>query len=241
MSSFTLLLKWHLSVHRVYLPVYLVVHAVLALGIVVGFGYLIPDLDATTALFLSTGAPTMLLLVVGLVILPQTIGQRKTEGSYDWFRTLPVPRAVFLAADLLVWVGVAVPGMALAVGLAVLRYDVALSLSPLLVPALLLVGTTSATIGYGLGSLLPPQATMLVSQVLVFFTLLFSPVNFPVERLPGWLARTHAVLPVEAMADLMRATIASADFQAGWRSYALVAAWCAVGLAGSTYAMTRRV
>ncbi len=238
--AFLLLVRWNANAHRTYLPLYVVVQAAMAVGIVVGFGFLVPDIDATTALMLSTGAPTLLLVTVGLVIVPQAVGQQKTEGSFDWFRTLPLSRGLFLAADLVTWVGVALPGIVLALGVAVLRYDLTLELSPWALPAAALVGLAAAAVGYGIASALPPMITMLLSQLLVFFVLLFSPIAFPVERLPAWLQAVHEVLPVLPMADLMRAVLASGTYDVEPASVAILLAWTTLGVAVALRAMTRR-
>ena len=50
----------------------------------------------------------------------------------------------------------------------------------------------------------------MISQVLVVFVLMLSPLNFPVDRLPDWLPTTHPVLPVQAMGEIIRGTIAGA-------------------------------
>ena len=239
--AFALLLRWNANAHRTYLPLYVVVQAAMAVGIVIGFGFLVPDMSPDTALMLSTGAPTLLLVTVGLVIVPQAVGQLKTEGSFDWFRTLPLSRGLFLAADLVTWVGVALPGIALALGVAALRYDLALELSPWALPAAALVGLAAAAVGYGLASALPPMITMLATQLLVFFILLFSPIAFPVERLPGWLQGFHEVLPILPMADLMRAVLVTGRYQVEPASIAILLAWTALGVAVALRAMARRV
>jgi ABC-2 type transport system permease protein len=60
---------------------------------------------------------------------------------------------------------------------------------------------------------------------LVVFTLMFSPLNFPAERLPDWLAAIHAVLPVQAMGDVILRTLAPAAFPLEAGAFALLAAW----------------
>ncbi|SNS64992.1 ABC-2 type transport system permease protein [Geodermatophilus saharensis] len=238
--SYGLLLRWQVIRLAAVLPVVLVVQAMMAVGIVVGFAFLVPALDPQTALYLSTGAPTVTLLTVGLVIVPQMVAQAKLEGRFDVERALPVPRLALLAADLTLWLLAVLPGVALGLLTAVLRFDVALRPGPLVVPAVLLVAVTATAVGYALAHLLRPVLAVLASQVLVFSVLLFSPVNFPAERLPDWLAAVHDVLPVQYMAQAVRESLTAPLGGVAWTPYAVLAAWCLAGLAVTGAAMARR-
>lgn len=234
LHQYGLLTQWQLRRQSMMLPLLIVVQACLAAGTVLGFGILMGDLDPASALFLATGAPTITLIVVGLVMAPQMLSQAKTEGSSQWLMTLPVPRLVFLAADLTVWTIVALPGTVLALFVGVLRYDISLSVAPWVILAALLVSLTAAAIGYAMAAVLPPMVAMLMTQLLVFVILLFSPISVSSDRFPDWLANLHNVLPLEPMAELMRAGLASSTFSIGTGSLMVLIAWCAgsVGLAG---------
>ena len=96
-----LLAQWQLRRQSQFLPLMVVVQVFMAVATVVGYGLLVGDPDPVTALFLATGAPTITLVTVGLVMVPQMVGQSRMEGSLDWMRTLPVPRIAFLLSDLL--------------------------------------------------------------------------------------------------------------------------------------------
>ncbi len=96
------------------------------------------------------------------------------------------------------------------------RLDYRVSIT--VVPALLLVAATSVPVGYAFAYALPPAAVTLIAQVLVFVTLPYSPVTFPADRLPSWLAEIHAWL----------------------RTWVLVIAWFAVAVAVAGRTLTRR-
>ena len=53
---------------------------IFALGIVLGYPLLFPELDQTTVLFLATGAPAITLIAMGLVALPQVVAQARLEA-----------------------------------------------------------------------------------------------------------------------------------------------------------------
>lgn len=54
-ASFAALMRWQLLQVGTMLPLIVVVQAMLAAGIVIGFGFIIPDITDATALFLSKG------------------------------------------------------------------------------------------------------------------------------------------------------------------------------------------
>ncbi|QAY71156.1 ABC transporter permease [Xylanimonas protaetiae] len=235
-----LVVQWQARRMANWLPLLVVVQVLLSVTTVFGYGLLVGTPPPEAAAFLATGAATVTLIMVGLVMAPQQVAQARTEGSYAWMRTLPVPRWVFLAADLLVWSLVALPGTVLGVLAGAWRFDVDLSVSPWVVVAAPLVSLVAATVGYSMATVLPPAVAQLLTQVIVFLVLLFSPISFPADRMPGWLAAAHAWLPLEPMADLMRSTLMSDTFAMPLRSTIVLAAWTAVALLGAGRALTRR-
>ena len=235
-----ILMQWQFRRMSSYLPLLVVVQILLAVTTVLGYGLLIGTPPPDQALYLATGASTVTLVMVGLVMTPQMVAQSRTEGSLDWMRTLPVPRVVFLASDLLLWTVIALPGMVLGLVAGVWRFHVSLSLSWWLPLAAIAVSLTSACVGYAIACLAPPQVAQLVSQVLVFVVLLFSPVSYPASRLPGWLATVHDWLPIQSMADAMRATLVSHSFDMTARSLVVLVAWLVACVAGASWSLSRR-
>ncbi|GAA3813889.1 ABC transporter permease [Cellulomonas soli] len=232
--------QWQLRRQAQFLPLLVIVQILLAITTILGYGLLIGEPDPQTALYLATGAPTITLITVGLVLTPQMLVTAKTEGSLDWLRTLPVPRWVFLAGDLLVWTLLALPGTVLGVVAGALRFDLTLSVAPWIVGAAVLVSLTAAAVGYAMASVLPAQLAMLMTQVLIFVVLLFSPVSYPADRMPGWLQQAHEWLPVEPMAQLMRTGLAQDTFDVPGRSLVVLAVWCVVSVAAASAALRRR-
>jgi ABC-2 type transport system permease protein len=238
--SYRLLVTWQARRMRMFLPLGIVVQALFALGIVAGYPLLFPTIDRTTVLYLATGAPVIALITMGLVAVPQLVAAAKTEGTLAYMRSLPIPRVVYLLADMTVWLAVVLPGVVFAVIIASIRFGLDLEISPLVVPAVVLVALTATSIGYALATLLPPMVANMASQVLVIFILMFSPLNFPADRLPDWLAAIHSVLPIQAMGEVMRGTLASNSFPITFGSFALLGAWCVASFAATSVVMTRR-
>jgi ABC-2 type transport system permease protein len=240
LRSYRLLVVWQARRMRMFLPLGIVVQGLFALGIVLGYPLLFPTMDRTTILYLATGGPVISLITMGLVAVPQLVSAAKTEGTLAYMRSLPIPRLVYLLADLTVWAAVVLPGVVFAVIIATVRFGLDLQISPLVVPSVILVALTATSIGYALASLVPPMIAQMASQILVVFILMFSPLNFPADRLPGWLATVHSVLPIQAMGEVMRGTLASNTFPITLGAFALLGVWCVGSFAATSMVLTRR-
>jgi ABC-2 type transport system permease protein len=240
LHSYVLLIRWQALRLKTFLPLAAVVQCLFAFGIVVGYPLLFPEIDPLTVLFLATGAPAITLITMGLVVLPQVVAQAKLEGTLEYMRSLPVPRMVYLMADLTVWLAIVLPGVVFAVAVGAWAFDLALSVSLLIIPSVLLVATTAAALGYAMASVLPPMLAMLMSQVLIFAVLIFSPINYPAERLPDWLQTIHDLLPVESMGEIIRGSLAMETFPLTAGPFMMLAAWCSASLVLSYLALRRR-
>jgi ABC-2 type transport system permease protein len=234
-----LMLKWQALSSRAILPLNLVVQLMIAAGFIVGIGFFYPQMTPETAKFLTTGAPTITLLTVGLVMLPQMVALARTSGSFDYMWSLPVPRLVYVAADATIWVLVSLPGVILSLVLGSLYFDFSLQVSWLSIPAVLLISTTGVFIGYTIAHGAPkPELAALATQVIVFLIMLFSPVMYPAAQLPHWLQDVHRVFPVMYMADLSRGTLTDLPVDLGL-AFAVVGAWFLFGLI-VTFMLVRR-
>lgn len=240
LRSYGLLIRWQGLRLKGFLPLAIVVQALFAFAIVVGYPLLFPEIDQTTVLFLATGAPAITLITMGLVALPQVVSQAKTEGSLEYMRSLPIPRMVYLAADLSVWLAVVLPGVIFAVVVGTMAFGLSLDVSPTIVPSVLLVAVTAAALGYAMATVLPPMVAMLMTQVLVIGVLVFSPINFPASRLPEWLQSIHAILPVQAMGEVIRGSLASSTFPLTAGPFILLIAWVIAALSITHVALIRR-
>ncbi|MFQ5795507.1 MAG: ABC transporter permease [Candidatus Bipolaricaulia bacterium] len=239
LNSYRLMLQWQALRLKPILPFIMVVQLLIAVGTVIGLGFLLPEIDPRSAMFLATGAPTLALITVGLVMVPQMVAQAKLQGTFDYMWSLPVPRMVYLAADVTIWLSAALPGVVLALIVGSLRYGFDLQISPLVVPAFLLVALTATAIGYTIAHLSPsPVLTTLITNVIVGL-FMFSPVNYPAERLPVWFAELHRFLPLKYVADVIRGTLTQGDSGELGLAFTVLGAWCVVGF-GITYAMVTR-
>src|SRR6476661_7861054 len=112
--SYRLLLIWDFLRRRRILPMIIIIQVALSVGVVYGLAFLMPNIDGKSALYLSTGAPTLSMLILGLTVVPQEVAQAKLTGRLDWFATLPVSRLAPLASEITFWLVASLPGTVLA-------------------------------------------------------------------------------------------------------------------------------
>lgn len=240
LRSYGLMLKWQALSSKPILPLNLVVQLMIAAGFIIGIGFFYPEITPNTAKYLTTGAPTISLLMVGLVLVPQIVAMSRTEGTFDYIWSLPIPRMVHVAADATIWILVSLPGVILSLVLGSIYYDFGLHINLLVIPAVILIAMTGIFLGYSIAHGAPkPQMAQLATQIIVFAIMIFSPVMYPVQQLPDWLALVHRVLPVKYMADLSRGTLTDLDVNLGL-AFVVVGGWCLLGLVITSTLIHRR-
>jgi ABC-2 type transport system permease protein len=60
-------------------------------GMAVMYGFFYPEVDEVTALYIATGTPTLALIPLGLLMLPESVNQQRLEGTFDFIWSLPAP------------------------------------------------------------------------------------------------------------------------------------------------------
>jgi ABC-2 type transport system permease protein len=238
--SYLLLLRWQLLRQRQFLPLLVAIQIALGVGVIYGFSVLVPTVTPNVALFFATGAPTLSLILVGLTVVPQETSQSRADGRLTYIAALPVPRLAPMLAEVSFWLLVQLPGSVITLVLAALHFDVHLRLDPLIVPAVVLVALTSAAVGYAIAVSLQPTVAAQVGSFTGIALLLFSPINYPLERLPQTLQHIHQVLPVAYMADIVRGALSGRYDANRATAFGVVAAYCVAGLALSARAAARR-
>jgi ABC-2 type transport system permease protein len=226
---------------RQWAPMFVVIQAMMGAGMALLYGFFYPHVTASRALYITTGAPALAIIPLGFVMLPGTVGMQKLEGSFDYIWALPVPRSAQATASFLLYSVLAMPGMVLALVVAAWRYGPALSVSLLFVPAVVLCAAASVTVGYAMALAIPnPSVTNLITNALIFFVLLFTPIVYPASQLPQWLYWVQRALPFYNMAAIVRAGLTDGVVQDVITSFAVVAAWALAGCAATAWVLGRR-
>jgi ABC-2 type transport system permease protein len=233
--------RWELSSLRLLLPLIIALQIVIGGGFALGIGLFFDEIPVRNALFLATGVSVVTLITVGLVLGPQLVGNHKVAGTYEFLWSLPVPRTTQTAAWLTVNSVIAIPGMVAALVVSDWRYDLALEVSWTVIPAVLLTIGTATMVGYAFAHAIPkPMVTQMITQLLIFVILGFSPINFPPENLPDWLVSVNQWLPFQHMAAVIRDSLTSGLVEDVVGSYVMLGAYAVASALVSAWVIGRR-
>jgi len=217
---------WDLVDIRLHLPILSAVLILQGAGFVLGIGLFFRHIPQAAAIYVSTGVPVLSLLTVGLIFGPQIVATQRTEGSYEFVQSMPVPRAMMTMAWYTVSLIPALPAMTIALLVGMARYHFHLDVTSAVVPAVLATSLTGTLMGYALShGITNPMTTRLASLSLVFVLFGFSPVMFPAAQLPHWLAEANRWLPFESMATIVRGALVKGMVTGVGRAYLVVGAW----------------
>jgi ABC-2 type transport system permease protein len=226
---------------RAWAPMLMVIQTMTGTGMALLYGFFYPQITAARAMYITTGAPTLALIPLGFVMLPASVAQQKTEGTFEYIWSLPSPRSAQAASTFLLYTVLALPGTALALLVSTWRYGVHLSISPILVPAALLCAVTAITVGYGMAvAISNPLVTNVVTNALMFVVLMFSPIVFPASQLPGWLYDIHRALPFYNMAVVIRAGLTTGVASHVATAFCVLGAWTVTGCGLTAWVVGRR-
>jgi ABC-2 type transport system permease protein len=240
-GSLRSMLRYDWGEMRPWVAMLIVIQTMMGAGMVIMYGFFYPQITPVRALYIATGAPTLALIPLGLVMVPNAVMMDKLRGTFDYVWSLPVPRSAHAVSTFSLFTALALPGTALALLVATWRYGIHLSLSPLLIPAVLLCALMSVTVGYALAlAIANPLVTNVIVNALIFVVLLFSPIVYPASQLPGWLYDVHQVLPFESMAVVIRAGLTTGLATQVGQSFLVLGAWTAVGCAVTAWVVGRR-
>lgn len=238
--GYGMMLRFDVASLRALVPLYILAQVLTGAGAALLYGFYLPEVPPDVALFLTTGAPALALVPLGFVVVSGRVAEQKATGTYDFLWSLPVPRSAAAASTFTLYTALALPGVVTTLLLTAWRYGVGLRVSPLIVPAVLLASLMVVSVGYGLSHAVDPRVAGLISNVVVFFALLFAPISFPREQFPDWLARVNDVLPLYHMAAVIRDALSDGLVPDVATSYLVLLAWTAAGWAVTAWIVGRR-
>ncbi len=240
LRTYPLMMTWSWNSSRPWMALLAAVNILGPVALVIGISFWFPDITPSIARNLITGTPTLILLDMGMNIVTQMVASERLQGTHDYLLSLPVPRMVLLASDVTIYFLLTVPGIIFALVLGSVYHDFTLQVSPLVIPVFILISITGSFVGYAIALGVPrPQMANIASQFLLFFLVFFSPIIYPVEQLPTWLAAIHKVLPIKYMADLSRGSLTDMDVNMGL-AFAVTGAWCVASFLFCYIMMKRR-
>lgn len=235
------MLRFDLASSRQWLLIVFVVQVLMGAGMALIYGFYLGDMPPLAATFVATGAPTLAVIPIGMVMAPQAVASHKIEGTYDFVWSLPVPRPMAALSSYLIFTALSLPGFAVTLAIAGWRYDLDLHITLWVIPAVLLTSMMAASVGFAVGHAVPdPAITGVITNLIVFVVLMFSPIAFPIDNFPGWLAAAHRVLPFWHMANVVRASLTTGLVEAVWQSYLVLGTWTAGAWLVAAWAVGRR-
>lgn len=233
------LVWWSLLRHKYLLPTFSVVQAFLSLAIVYGLALLIPNIHGEEATYLSSGAVVIGIIAVGCVLAAQIVSTARQDGVIAYQQTLPVKRYEIILADLIIWSLASLPGIVVACIASILRFHISLYVTLLSVLIVIIIQITMILIGFLIAYWLPLNIVALATQVIMIGGLLFSPITYPQDRLPGWLSSVYNFLPFVPASNLVRSTMFKlGDFK--YMDLMIVLFWAILAFYGSNRALNRR-
>jgi ABC-2 type transport system permease protein len=235
------MLQFDLARARQWAPMMAVVQLMMGAGMAIMYGFFYPQVSEATALYIATGTPVLALIPLGLVMLPGSVSQQRLEGTFDFTWSLPVPRTAQASSTFLLYMLLSLPGMVLSLVIATVVYGVQLSVSLVIVPAVLLCALMAISVGFGMALAIPnPMVVNLIANSLIFVVLLFSPIGYPPSHLPDWLFTLHQFLPFYNMAVVIRAGLTVGLVSDLTRSFLVLGAWTVAGWAMTGWVIGRR-
>ncbi|EAF4531107.1 ABC transporter permease [Listeria monocytogenes] len=200
------LIRWSLVRYKVLLPVFTIAQLLLSLAIVYGLAFLIPTIDQTTAIYLSSGATSLGIIAVGCVLAAQIVSTAKQDGIVSYQRTLPVSRINILIADFLIWGVASLPGVLMSFLASSVKFNLTINFSFISIFLLILSQMTMISIGFCIAYWLPSNGVSLMTQIIMIGGLLFSPITYPADRLPEWTRIIYEFLPFVTSANILRSS-----------------------------------
>jgi len=178
-------------------------------------------------LFAVTGSWVVTISMGAMLSLGQHLGALKDQHAYEYFATLPISKAVFIAAVTTRGVLLSLPSLIIVmlVGRVIFGFAVP--------PGGVVIVVLSAYAMAGMGAVIgfwSPTAMVasLATQVLQTVITLLAPVYLPADALPGPLRVTSLLWPTTHAALALRAVMIGAPFAAYWSSVAVLAGYAFV-------------
>lgn len=240
-SSFRNMLRFEFARARTYLVLALIIQIFMGGGMAFMYGFYFGDVPETVKTFIVTGIPALALIPVGFVLVPASIMTHKLRDTYDFAWSLPVPRMASAAATFVLYTSLAIPGTLVSLLIAHLKYSVPLDVSWSIVPAVLLTSLMATSVGYAFAVAIPdPRMTNLITNMVIFLVLLFSPIVVQINQFPEWWAAVHRVLPFYHMANVIRAALSSGLVDDLARSWLILGVWTTLSWLLAAWVIGRR-
>lgn len=235
------MIRFEFANMRAFLSMALAIQVLMGGGMAYMYGFYFGDVPEVVRTFIVTGIPALALIPVGFVLVPNAIMNHKIRDTYDFVWSLPVPRMASATATFILFTILAIPGTIVSLLIAHVHYAVTLDISWSVVPAMLLTSLMATSVGFAFAHAIPePRITNLITNLIVFLVLLFSPIVVQIDRFPGWWATVHRVLPFYHMANVIRASLSTGLADSVGTSWLVLGIWTVLSWALAAWVVGRR-
>lgn len=240
-ASFWNMLRFEFINMRAYLVLTLVIQILMGGGMVYMYGFYFGEISDVVKTYIVTGIPALALIPVGFVLVPNSIMSHKIRDTYDFVWSLPVPRLASAMATFALFTSLAIPGTVVSLLIAHARYSIQLDVSWSIVPAVLLTSFMATSIGFAFAHAIPdPRMTNLITNLIIFLVLLFSPIVVQISQFPDWWATMHRVLPFYHMANVIRAGLSNGLVDSVTTSWVVLSTWTVLSWLLAAWVVGRR-
>ena len=150
-------------------------------------------------------------------------------------------REIYLAAQVTYVALTALPGVAFAIWFGDWHYGLRLTYDPIVIGVVVLGILSLAGVGIAVGTISPqPQLTNALTNLTMFYVLLFAPVLLPKEQLPALLRHFSVAMPPTYTADAVRGALTDLPGTHVARSLWVMGGFTLASLALSAAAIRRR-
>ncbi len=241
LSGYVSMLRFDVASQRNLLPMFVLTQILFGAGMAIIYGFYLSRAPQAAFVYIVTGAPALAVITAALIGVTTIVTERQLAGSWDFIWSLPAPRSAVVASTFTVYTAMTLPGIVTALMLATWRYGVHLTLSPAVAPAFVLASLAATSIGFAMAIAIPnPLVTNAIVNALIFVVLLFSPVVYPINQLPTWLADVQRGLPIYPLAQIMRASLTVGLVRDVAISYTILGAWTVAAWALVGWVTARR-
>ena len=162
-NSFVSMLRFDLASLRESLVTVALLQLLMGAGMAIIYGFYFDEIPQVAATFIVTGTPTLAIVPVGMALVPGVVMQHRLDETYDFLWSLPVPRLTIAASNFVLFTGLAMPGVALSLVVAAWRYNIDLTVSWSVIPAVLLAALMANSVGFGFAhAIAEPRITNLI-------------------------------------------------------------------------------
>lgn len=228
-QSLCLMIRWEALSLRMLFVTQVALQMVLGVGLVFAIDLWTAPATAALQIHVAAGAASLAIVLSCVVFATQSVISDRMCSMYEYRWTLPVHHTAVAGAWIVVQIVAALPVATATLVVASLLWGFPLAVVGPWVIAVVLLAASATLIGFGLAhSVSSPEVAAAATQVLLLLALSVSPMLFPADHLPGWLAAVSELMPFGAMATMVRDGLHGGFSSIG--TYAVVSMWSVSGL-----------